>query len=53
MSWGCYHGGGYNLRTMQGNVGQGTSVWGNASMAQFGDNAAASRYFYGILTVSM
>jgi len=46
ISWGYQHGGGYNLRTMWGNVGNGTASWGNTAMTQFGDNGAKTRYWY-------
>lgn len=46
ISWGYQHGGGYNLRTIWGNVGNGTASWGNTAMTQFGDNGAKTRYWY-------
>ncbi len=46
ISWGYQHGGGYNLRTMWGNVGNGTASWGNTAMTQFGDNGSKIRYWY-------
>ncbi len=46
LSWGYQHGGGYNLRTMWGNVGNGTVNWGNTAMTQFGDSGSKVRYWY-------
>ncbi|NYU08011.1 hypothetical protein A8O28_22105 [Enterobacteriaceae bacterium CCUG 67584] len=46
LTWGYQHGGGYNLRSMWGNVGQGTSAWANTAMVQFGDNGVKTRYWY-------
>jgi len=46
ISWGYQHGGGYNLRTMWGNVGNGTVSWGNTAMTQFGDSGSKIRYWY-------
>jgi len=46
LSWGYQHGGGYNLRTMWGNVGNGTVNWGNTAMTQFGDSGSKIRYWY-------
>jgi len=46
ISWGYQHGGGYNLRTIWGNVGNGTASWGNTAMTPFGDNGAKTRYWY-------
>lgn len=46
LSWGYQHSGGYNLRTMWGNVGNGTNGWANTSMTQYADGGAAMRYWY-------
>lgn len=46
LSWGYRHGGGYELRTIWGNVGNGTSNWGNTAMTQFGDSGSKVRYWY-------
>lgn len=46
LSWGYQHGGGYNLRTIWGNVGNGTSAWANTAMTQFGDSGTKVRYWY-------
>lgn len=46
LSWGYQHGGGYNLRTIWGNVGNGTSAWANTAMTQFGDSGSTIRYWY-------
>lgn len=46
LSWGYRNGSGYDLRTIWGNVGNGTSAWGNTAMTQFGDNGAKTRYWY-------
>lgn len=45
LSWGYQHGGGYNLRTMWGNVGVGINGWANTAMAQFGDASSVARYW--------
>ncbi|TLU69685.1 tail fiber domain-containing protein [Enterobacter sp. MF024] len=46
LSWGYQHSGGYNLRTMWGNVGNGTNGWANTSMTQYADGGSAMRYWY-------
>ncbi|UYM56783.1 pyocin knob domain-containing S74 family peptidase [Leclercia adecarboxylata] len=47
LSWGYQHSQGYNLRSMWGNVGNGTSAWANTSLTQFGDSGSAgNRYWY-------
>jgi len=46
LSWGYRHGGGYDLRTILGNVGNGTGNWANTALTQFGDNGAKIRYWY-------
>lgn len=46
LSWGYQHGGGYNLRSMWGNVGNGTANWATTAMTQFGDLGAKIRYWY-------
>lgn len=46
LSWGYRNGSGYDLRTIWGNVGNGTAAWGNTAMTQFGDNGAKTRYWY-------
>ncbi len=46
LSWGYQHSGGYNLRSMWGNVGNGTVNWGNTALTQYGDSGAKTRYWY-------
>ncbi|MCG1030781.1 tail fiber domain-containing protein [Bacillus amyloliquefaciens] len=46
LSWGYRHSGGYDLRSMWGNVGNGTVSWANTSLTQFGDSGAKIRYWY-------
>jgi len=46
LSWGYQHGGGYNLRSMWGNVGNGLSSWANTALTQFGDSGSKIRYWY-------
>jgi len=46
ISWGYQLGCGYNLRTMWGNVGNGTANWATTAMTQFGDLGAKIRYWY-------
>lgn len=45
-SWGYQHAGGYYLRTIMGNVGNGTLNWANTCITQFGDSSAFTRYWY-------
>jgi len=47
LSWAYRHNGGYELRSMWGNVGNGMINWGNTSLTQFGDSGnAGTRYWY-------
>ena len=46
LSWAYQHPGGYNLRSMWGNVGNGTVSWANTSLTQFGDDGLKNRYWY-------
>ncbi len=47
LSWAYRHNGGYELRSMWGNVGNGMTNWCNTSLTQFGDSGnAGTRYWY-------
>ncbi|WP_312077526.1 tail fiber domain-containing protein [Leclercia sp.] len=46
LSWGYQHSNGYPLRSMWGNVGNGTVGWANTALTQFGDSGAKVRYWY-------
>ncbi|WP_333850146.1 tail fiber domain-containing protein [Leclercia sp.] len=47
LSWAYRHNGGYELRSMWGNVGNGMTNWANTSLTQFGDSGnAGTRYWY-------
>lgn len=51
ITWGYQHSNGYNLRTMLGNVGNGTNNWAHTALTQFGDAGNAGvRYWYFIPT---
>lgn len=51
LSWAYQHAGGYNLRSMWGNVGNGTINWPNTSLTQYGDaGSAGNRYWYFVPT---
>lgn len=46
LSWGYQHSNGYPLRSMWGNIGNGTVGWANTALTQFGDSGAKVRYWY-------
>lgn len=51
ITWGYQHSNGYNLRTLLGNVGNGTNNWAHTALTQFGDAGGAGvRYWYFVPT---
>ena len=45
VTYAYYHNGGYNMRTIIGALGTGTSSWAHTAIAQYGDAGAFTRYW--------